>query len=200
MKYSLIKETMVNVFGVTLFRIKAEKSFGDVSKGDLGGYIEKEENLAQNGNAWIYDEARVFGDARIFDKARVSGNARIYDDAQIFGDARIFGEAQVFGNARIYDDAKIFGDVQIFGEAQVFGNARIYGNAWVHGKFKLEAGTFFGIRYNKEEIKYLAMGNDQELIYKGDAIISEDEDNENIKKKEAILKKIEELKEQANKL
>ena len=49
--------------GVTLYRIKSLIDFEDVKAGDLGGYVEKEENLSQSGNAWVYGDARVSGDA-----------------------------------------------------------------------------------------------------------------------------------------
>lgn len=49
--------------GVTLHRIKALIDFGDVKAGELGGYVEKEENLSQYGNAWVYRHAKVFGNA-----------------------------------------------------------------------------------------------------------------------------------------
>ena len=61
-KYSLTK-TKKEFLGITLFQIKAEMSFGDIPKGDLGGWIEKESNLSHSGNAWVYDNARVSGDA-----------------------------------------------------------------------------------------------------------------------------------------
>ena len=50
MKYSLTTNTKVWC-GITLFQIKAEMSFGSVVKGELGGYIEKKENLSEDGNA-----------------------------------------------------------------------------------------------------------------------------------------------------
>ena len=40
--------------GKKLFQIKALISFGNVEEGDLGGFIEKEDNLSQYGNAWVY--------------------------------------------------------------------------------------------------------------------------------------------------
>ena len=52
-KYKLILNDTINVSGVTLFRIKALKSFGEVKKGDLGGYIENEDNLSRLSNAWV---------------------------------------------------------------------------------------------------------------------------------------------------
>lgn len=60
-----------------LFRIKALSDFGDVKAGDLGGYVEKEENLAHDGNAWVSGDARVSGTARVIGNALVSGDADI---------------------------------------------------------------------------------------------------------------------------
>jgi hypothetical protein len=97
-KFKLTSEFIVDISGVKLFRIKALIEFGNVKAGDLGGYIEKEENLSHMGNAWVSGNAQVSGDAR------VSGNARVSGDAQVFGDARVSGNAQVFGDARVSGD------------------------------------------------------------------------------------------------
>ena len=50
-KFELTNEFIVDISGVKLFRIKALIEFGNVKAGDLGGYIEKEENLSHMGNA-----------------------------------------------------------------------------------------------------------------------------------------------------
>ena len=55
-KYELTAE-FIEKLGKKLFRIKALISFGSVEAGELGGYVEKEDNLAQNGNAWVCDDA-----------------------------------------------------------------------------------------------------------------------------------------------
>lgn len=55
-KFELTTNTKI-VFGKKLFQIKALVSFGNVEKGDLGGWIEKEENLSQDGNAWVSGNA-----------------------------------------------------------------------------------------------------------------------------------------------
>lgn len=76
-KYELTAESIVK-FGRTLFRIKALVAFENVEEGELGGFVEKEGNLDQSGDAWVSGDARVYGDAW------VSGNAQVYGDAQIF--------------------------------------------------------------------------------------------------------------------
>ena len=66
--------------GKKLFQIKALISFGNVKEGDLGGFIEKEDNLSQYGNAWVYGDAEVYGNARVYGDAWVSGDAEVYGD------------------------------------------------------------------------------------------------------------------------
>ena len=155
-KFELTAEFVTNVFGKKLFRIKALVAFGDVEKGELGGFIEKEDNLSHSGNAWVYGNARVSGNARVYGDARVSGNAwvygdaRVFGDAQVYGDARVSGNAQVYGNARVYGDARVsgnawvYGDARVFGDAQVYGDARVSGNAWVYGNADYAVVTGFG--------------------------------------------------------
>ena len=98
-KFELTSEFITNIIGTKLFRIKALVEFGDVEAGELGGYIEKEENLDHDGNAWVSGDAQVYGDAWVFGNARVSG------DAQVFGNARVSGDAQVYGDAWVSGDA-----------------------------------------------------------------------------------------------
>lgn len=82
-KYELLKDDTKTVFGRTLYRIKALRDFGNVEKGDLGGYIESENNLSHYGNAWVWGDARVCGDAEVYGDAKVWGNAWVYGDAVI---------------------------------------------------------------------------------------------------------------------
>ncbi|MEH8079417.1 hypothetical protein P9100_11935, partial [Gallibacterium anatis] len=48
---------------IKLYRIKALVTIASigVGAGDLGGYVEKESNLDQSGNAWVYGNAKVYG-------------------------------------------------------------------------------------------------------------------------------------------
>ena len=69
-KYRFTDETKT-VAGHTLHRVLAIKDFGDVHADDLGGWIESESNLSQEGNCWIYENVCVYGDVN------VSGNALV---------------------------------------------------------------------------------------------------------------------------
>ena len=128
-KFELTSEFITNVFGVKLFRIRALVEFGDVKAGDLGGYVEKEENLDQGGNAWVCGNAWVSGNARVFDNARVYGDARVYGKAQVCDNARVYGDAWVCDNAWVYGDAWVYGKAKVSGDAEVSGDARVSGNA-----------------------------------------------------------------------
>ena len=109
-KFELLLDDTIEVFGRKLFRIKAKINFGVVEAGELGGYIEKEDNLSENGNAWV------------------SGDAEVYGDARVSGDAEVYGNARVYGNAEVYDNASVYGDARVYGDAWVYGNARLYGD------------------------------------------------------------------------
>lgn len=68
-KYELTSEFVTNAFGTKLFRIKALVAFGNVENGELGGFIEKEDNLSHDGYAWVSgnaDYAVVKGFGRYF--------------------------------------------------------------------------------------------------------------------------------------
>ena len=54
-KYELVKEDSIVVDGFKLFRIRALRDFFVIKAGDLGGYVESEDNLSHEGYAWIYD-------------------------------------------------------------------------------------------------------------------------------------------------
>lgn len=85
-KYELTNDT-ITANGKTLHRIKALKTFSNVEEGELGGYVEREDNLGQSGNARVYGDAWVYGDAKV------------YGDAWVYGNALVCGNARVYGNA-----------------------------------------------------------------------------------------------------
>ena len=141
-KYKLTDET-INVNGKTLYRIKSLKDFGNVKKGDKGGFVEKEENLSQSGACWVYDNAKVYNNAKVFDYADIYGNAEIFGNAIVSGKARVYGNAKVYHYAMVYDDAEvcdnaiISGNAEVYHDAAVYGNARVFGNAEICGKAEI---------------------------------------------------------------
>lgn len=153
-KYELTSETKV-INGVELHRIKALDSFGNIKKGDLGGWIESEKNLSQYGDAWVYYNAVVFDNARVYDNATVCENATVFENARVCGNAKVGGNAEVsdnaivcgnaevcrnavvFNNARVYDNATVDGNAKVYENSTVFENARVGGDATVRGNVRV---------------------------------------------------------------
>ena len=50
-KYELVETYKTTPFGNPLFQVVALRDFGDVRKGDLGGYIESTHNLSNRGRS-----------------------------------------------------------------------------------------------------------------------------------------------------
>ena len=93
MKHFKLRTDLTIKVGVkTLYRIEATKEITKfcVKVGDLGGYIEKEDNLS--GDAWLSEDARVYGNALVSEYACVSGNACVYGDAEVYGKAEVYGD------------------------------------------------------------------------------------------------------------
>lgn len=161
-KYELTDITKTLRDGTVLHRIRALRDFvlvddgAQIRKGDLGGWIEREDNLSQRNASWVFCEARVYGDATVrenakvynrasvYGKACVEGCASIYDHARVYASARIYGKASVYGNAEVFgaanvgdlalihDNAKVYDDAQVYGDAIVCEDARICGDAFVN--------------------------------------------------------------------
>ena len=109
-KYEFTGETKTEVLSrktVVLHRIKALISFGVVSAGEIGGWIESENNLDEYGNAWVHGNARVCGNALVCGNARVSGNAQVRGNAWVSGNAWVRGNARVCGNAWVCGNAQV---------------------------------------------------------------------------------------------
>lgn len=142
-KYKLTDETTVVHGGITLYRIQALRDFGDVKKGDLGGFVESEENLSHYDTCWIYDNAKVFGNAHVFINAKVYGNAKVLDNACVFDDAQIYDDAFIHGDALICGNTHVNGNTRIFGKFCIDGDARIssdrdyivFKNWWSSGRY-----------------------------------------------------------------
>ena len=125
-----------------------------VKPGDLGGWIENEDNLYQNAtDAWVAGEAIVFDKAKVISDALVCGNAQVYHYATVCGSAIVTDDAKVFGvtyevsgsqyasincstingDAIVSDRAKIYGSIKVHGFTRVFGDAELSGYAEISG-------------------------------------------------------------------
>lgn len=168
-KYELTSETKGK-----LRRIRALKDiehFG-VKKGDLGGYVESEENLSQDGDAWVHDGAEVYDNAQVFGSAIVSDTARVYGDATVSGNAWVYGSAQVYGKAQVCDNALVLGNALVSDKATVYGAAWVNENAQVFGRATIAGGA--SIYGNSRVFGDTCVSGDAQIS--GDAYIASDSD------------------------
>lgn len=139
--FELTDKFIINAFGAKLFQIKCTRKIKYADIGDLGGYIEKEDNLS--GNAWVFGDAQVFG------------------NAQVYGYARVSGDARVSGYARVSNDNEHCG-FDCFGSA----NRHTHSYKTKSGKIEITCGCFRGsIEEFEEQIKETHRGNEFERQY-----------------------------------
>ena len=122
-KYKLTEETL-KIYGHVLHRIMALRDFGDVRKGDIGGWVENEDNLSHDDDCWVYNNVRVYEEARV------------YGVAEVYGEARVYGNAQVCGNAVI----KKMSDYIVF--RNWWSSGRHF--TWTRSNDMWSAGCFYG--------------------------------------------------------
>jgi len=121
-KYYMSNQTCELTDGRILYRVIANRDFGNVKKGTVGGFIGDTRNLSQDGDCWIADDAAVYG------AARVSANAWVGDGATVKGRAIITESATITGNALIDEYAYIGGHALIQGRTYINGEASVRGN------------------------------------------------------------------------
>ena len=141
-KYEFTGEIKV-VFGINFKQIRAIINFGCVVAGEIGGWIEKEENLSQSGDAWVSGNAKVSGDAWVSGNAKVSGDAWVYGDAEVKKD----------------DDYMVIGGAGRYNRFTTFFKCR-------DKTIKVVCGCFFGtIIEFRAKVKETHKGNKHEKVY-----------------------------------
>ena len=81
--FELTDKFIINAFGIKLLQIKCTRKIKHADVGDLGGYIEKEDNLS--GDAWVCGDAQVSGNAKVSGNAQVSGDAKVSNNNEHCG-------------------------------------------------------------------------------------------------------------------
>ena len=128
-KYELIEESKATFVGIDIYRIRALRDFGNVKAGDIGGWVCSEDNLSQEGNCWIYDEAKCLDNARILDNAKMYDNAEMYDNSVMYDNTRMLDNAIIYGKAKMYDNSRMSGNARMYDNSEIFDNARMFDNA-----------------------------------------------------------------------
>lgn len=130
-KYELSEEAaMIN--GVLHHRIRAVRAFSlpngmSVASGQLGGWVENENNLAQEGKCWVTENAILSGNCRVEDDVLVRDNGYVCGDA-LLKDRVIVKDKGVVGHY-----AKLRGNIIVKETSQVLGYATLNGDFTIGG-------------------------------------------------------------------
>ena len=153
--YKLTDETEW-LYGRFLHRIVALRDFGNVRKGDIGGWIEKKENLSQGGSCWVSKYALVCENAFVGDNAEVGGNAFVGGNALVGDNAEVGDNALVGDNAKVGDNALVGGNAEIYDNKDYI----VFKNWWSSGRY------FTWTRSNNMWLVGCFYGTGEELIKK----------------------------------
>ena len=121
-KYELIKESKTMFAEREIYRIRALKDFGNVKAGDIGGWVCSYNNLSQEGDCWIYDNAKCLDDARVYDNAVMCGNAVMFGNAKMFDNAKMSDNSIMFDNAVMCDNAEMCGRATLDKDKLLYGS------------------------------------------------------------------------------
>lgn len=158
-KYEFTDETIHKPNGprrMVLHRIRAlvDIPFRGIKAGQLGGFIEKEDNLSHDGNAWVGGNAIVCDNAVVKDNALVTDNAKLTNNCKVYGNAEIMDRAELSHRCDVSGSAKIYGYSVLQGAAKVYGNALVYGNAAISGNSEIFGNArIFGSAHTQYDCK-----------------------------------------------
>ncbi len=166
-KYEMLQnDTKKLPDGKILYRIRALRDVcNDITKGTIGCYIEKEENLSHEGFCWVYGNAQVYDNASVRNYASVSDNATVNCNAIIKDEAMISDSAFVTGNAVVdrnafvggwgcvYDDTKITDHAIVCDYAKISGDAILRFYAVISGRARIDLNAIIS-----DETDYFTVG------------------------------------------
>ena len=106
-----------------LHRIRALVDVNEaVPKGTLGGFVEYEQNLSQEGSCWIYDQAICC------ERAVVERSAGLFQEAIAKGDALLTGTAVMYQTSIAEESCRIPADLETGDAPLILGNSLVFGN------------------------------------------------------------------------
>lgn len=88
-----VNDATAIIQGTVVRRIIAteDNALGFASAGDIGGFVENDNNLSQYHEAWCAPCAAIMGGAVVSEQALVSEGAVVKDTAKVFGNAKVAG-------------------------------------------------------------------------------------------------------------
>lgn len=117
-------------FRLRMRQVIACQDFADVKRGEMGGWVDNEACLSQQGSCWIYDQnSLIFAGACVADNVRILGPCQIYGAAIISGhccieSSEIGNQANITGRAAVHH-SRVRGNCLISGHARVMNGSHI---------------------------------------------------------------------------
>lgn len=126
-KYELVLDKPYNYRSHVLYPVRAVRDFNGVHAGDIGGYVESEDNLSQDGNCWIYGKSKVYGTSVVTGDATVH-NSDIYNsviaDAAHVHDSSV-RDSMVLKSALVHERSVVRNHCIITDEARVASGSTV---------------------------------------------------------------------------
>ena len=94
-KHFKLTEETIEWQGHTLHRIQATRNCYWTNAGEKGGFVESEDNLRNE--AWVADNAKVWGSAYLYDRSLACDNAQVFDKCTLMDMARVGGNSRIHG-------------------------------------------------------------------------------------------------------
>lgn len=166
-KYELAPETVTEFYCKPMYRIRALKDFSDVKKGDLGGYVESEENLSQEGNCWIYDASIVGLGAKVIDNAVVRGFSSVINGSEISDDAIVEKSSVIDEYSAVSDQSRVTKTVMVGGSAVLFKSVVNSGSVLEEGSIVCNATVGPNVNIsNGADISFDVSSDEDYVVYK----------------------------------
>lgn len=109
-KHFKLTEETIEWQGHTLHRIEATIDSCWANAGELGGFVESEHNL--RGEAWVADEAKVWGSAYLLDRSLARDNAQVFDMCTLMDTVTVAGNSRIYGYGTVvHNMANIYNGV-----------------------------------------------------------------------------------------
>lgn len=155
-KYEFTGETR-KFRGRTLHRIRLLRDItsyyhgvvvGGFKAGSLGGWIESEKNLSQEGECWVFNEGIVYQDAVVKENAHLAHGAVVGGKAVVRGHALVRGKmtdltsasghsrfyGKMYGCSSVHDDAVVEKGVELYDHVRVDGACIVTGDIRLKGR------------------------------------------------------------------
>ena len=90
----------------------------------------------------VFNNAEVFGSARINDKVTISGHAKVYGNAMLNDNVKVTGYTKIYDDAFLNDNVQVRSHANIYGKADLCNNVIVTDSVHVFGKTKLEGSLY----------------------------------------------------------